>query len=58
MATLARPSDHAPERIRDLPAASPVTRRQSAEAVGLLVGLLLVLLAVALSTGAPIGIGQ
>ena len=59
MATLARPGVDAAARARDLPVAPPpATRRQSAEAVGLLVGVLLALLGVALAIGTPVGIGQ
>jgi hypothetical protein len=59
MATLARPSDDAARRVGDMPAGSPpATRRQSAEAIGLLLGILLVLLVLALAIGSPVGIGQ
>ena len=59
MATLARNNDDTTGRARDLEAGPmPVTRRQSAEAVALLLGVLVVLLGVALAVGTPVGIGQ
>ncbi|MHB8959697.1 MAG: hypothetical protein ACYDAN_08730 [Candidatus Limnocylindrales bacterium] len=57
MSTAAHPDDDiASVRERATPIA-PIWNRQSAEAIGLLLGLLLILLCLVLAFGAPVGAG-
>ena len=53
MASLAPPSDDSMARLREPANSPPITRRQSVQAIGLLVIVLLVLFSVALTIGAP-----
>jgi len=58
MASLAPLSDDSMARLREPANSPPITRRQSVQAIGLLVIVLLVLFSVALTIGAPAMAGR
>ncbi len=58
MASAAQPDDNAAPLLERTAATLPASRRQSAEAIGLLLAVLVVLLGLALTVGAPPGVGS
>ena len=58
MASLAPPSDDSMARLREPANSPPITRRQSVQAIGLLLTVLVFLLSVALIIGAPAVAGR